>query len=58
MSHIASRKSPRNEAVHALMMRAQGYALIVSILSIGVFGLITMHQLQAVERQLEQQARV
>lgn len=58
MSHIASRKPQRNEAVHALMMRAQGYMLIASILSIGVFGLVTVHQLQAVERQLELQARV
>jgi hypothetical protein len=58
MSHIASRKPKRNEAVHALMMRAQGYALIVSILSIGAFGIVTLHQLHAVERQLELQARV
>ncbi len=58
MSHIASRKSPRHAAVHALMMRAQGYILIGSILSLGAFGIVTLHQLQAVERQLELQARV
>ena len=58
MSHIASKKPQRNAAVHALMMRAQGCALIVSIICIGAFGLITLHQLQAVERQLELQARV
>jgi hypothetical protein len=58
MSHIASKKPERHAAVHALMMRAQGYILIGAIASLGIFGFITLNQLQAVERQLELQARV